>query len=330
LFQQYKKRLPLEQRNIDKLTLFDLYKIEEQINKPSLEDNQPDEKFGSDVKVWYNGPLGYLITPLTKEAAIKYSKGTKWCTGAEHNNRFDHYNFTGSLFIWKDKNGEKYQFHIFEKQYMNAQDDEIPSKQLEYFKEHPILKNIFDEQSELYNYSENHRRNNIYKHLDEMNNCMEQYMKKKDISKITVDNLILISDWIYDGDFDQLEDLTLLFVKLHTPNMIKLSEFKRPDKHKSLYLYFVYVKQLVNNVLPIMKTTPITRIDTFFEKIQLYKLHGARYANEGDIISNQFQRELQVCDTLKNIPLNFVPFEGLIDWSVFLKYKESAMYLYKY
>ena len=79
IFQKFKNRLPQEKRDINKLTIFDLYDIEEQISKPQLND-ESKEQFGPDVKVWYNGLLGYLITPLTKEAAKKYSKGTRWCT----------------------------------------------------------------------------------------------------------------------------------------------------------------------------------------------------------------------------------------------------------
>ena len=170
LFQKYKKRLPLEQRNIDKLTIFDLYKIEDQINKPQFDDTQQDEKFGSDVKVWYNGPVGYLITPLTKEAAIEYSKGTKWCTGAEKNNRFNYYNKQGNLYIWKDKNGDKYQFHPSTSQYMNAQDNEISKEMLNKFKTHPILKEIFNTNGKIYLVVQQQfqsRLYNILKPLDE-------------------------------------------------------------------------------------------------------------------------------------------------------------------
>jgi len=147
IFQKFKNRLPQEKRDINKLTIFDLHDIEEQISKPQLNNknnNESKEQFGPDVKVWYNGPLGYLITPLTKEAAKKYSKGTRWCTGAENENanKFDDYNSSGSLFIWKDKNGEKYQFSIDSNEYVDSHDEPIDDETILVFKKHPVLKEL--------------------------------------------------------------------------------------------------------------------------------------------------------------------------------------------
>ena len=145
VFQQYKQRLPQEKRDINKLTVFDLYNVEEQIKAPHINSDTISNNFDEAVKVWYDGPLGYLITPLTKEAAQKYSKGTKWCTGAMEHNRFDYYNRRGPLFIWRDKNGEKFQFHGIgtdDESMMDARDEYISSKLFEKFKIHPVLKEL--------------------------------------------------------------------------------------------------------------------------------------------------------------------------------------------
>ncbi len=156
IFQQYKQRLPQEKRDINKLNVFDLYDIEKQITAPSLQNNQQNVEFSSDVKVWYNGPLGYLITPLTQEAAIKYSNGTKWCTGAkDKNNKFNAYNRRGPLFIWRDKNGQKYQFHSVgydNNELMDASNNVISQQDYLKLKKHPVLKELLNEDGKIFNY----------------------------------------------------------------------------------------------------------------------------------------------------------------------------------
>jgi len=69
-----------------------------------------------------------VIIPEDQKAACYYGQGTRWCTAAKNNNRFDYYasNSNGPLFIVIPKNpnheGEKYQLHFESGQYMNEED----------------------------------------------------------------------------------------------------------------------------------------------------------------------------------------------------------------
>ena len=105
-----------------------------------------------DIKVWYDGPLGQLVTPLTKSASCEFGRGTKWCTAGERVNYFDSYNEDGPLYIWRDKNGEKYQFWIDEQtgkdfQFMDSKDNsmfEFHWDTLDQYRHrHPVLKKLF-------------------------------------------------------------------------------------------------------------------------------------------------------------------------------------------
>jgi lambda repressor-like predicted transcriptional regulator len=97
------------------------------------------------VEVLYNGPLGLLTVPKSKKASCILGSSTRWCTAATDYNYFSIYNRSGPLYIWRDKNGEKYQFHFPSNQYMDKQDRSISKELMRYFSnEHPILKKLFD------------------------------------------------------------------------------------------------------------------------------------------------------------------------------------------
>ena len=150
IFQQYKKRLPQEKRDINKLSLFDLYDIESSISNASLQQPSESEDFGPDVKVLYNGPLGWLAIPQTEEASCRLGRGTKWCTAAtKYENRFEDYMDYGDLYVWKDKNGEKFQFWYPTREFSNLspqlandKDVYITKEQFDKFIKHPILKKV--------------------------------------------------------------------------------------------------------------------------------------------------------------------------------------------
>lgn len=112
----------------------------------SKDKEPPTFEVPKDSKVIYNGPLGLLAVPKTKEASCELGSGTTWCTAGKKSNMFKQYDVKGPLYIWRDKNGEKYQFHFPDKyfQFMDSSDNEIIPSTLEYFrKEHPILKQLF-------------------------------------------------------------------------------------------------------------------------------------------------------------------------------------------
>lgn len=68
-----------------------------------------------------------IIVPKTREAAIYYGKGTKWCTASTGGyNYFERYNNEGRLYININKNtGDKYQFHFESNSFMDAEDKPI-------------------------------------------------------------------------------------------------------------------------------------------------------------------------------------------------------------
>ena len=68
-----------------------------------------------------------IIVPKTREAAIYYGKGTKWCTASNRGyNYFGLYNSEGRLYININKNtGDKYQFHFESNSFMDAEDKPI-------------------------------------------------------------------------------------------------------------------------------------------------------------------------------------------------------------
>lgn len=84
-----------------------------------------------------------ILIPRTKEAAMYYGKGTKWCTSATNHNEFNFYNSEGPLYIIINKSNpsEKYQFHFESYQFMNSEDKDIDLKQ--FLKENPEIKKFF-------------------------------------------------------------------------------------------------------------------------------------------------------------------------------------------
>ena len=82
----------------------------------------------------------------TKEASCKYGAGTRWCTAANKNNKFNSYNKSGDLYVIKGKNGDKHQLYLDkngekDNELRNEDDEEIPIHEL--VKKHPELKNGF-------------------------------------------------------------------------------------------------------------------------------------------------------------------------------------------
>ena len=147
-FISVKNRLPLEQRDIGR---FDFYKLDDLIDKTMNVELGKDNATSNGTfpvvpnsKVLYNGPLGQLAIPETEEASCELGRGTKWCTAAESDNMFDVYSQKGPLYVWRDKTGEKYQFHFEATQFMDSKDRPIDSDTLTYFRtRHPVLSKMF-------------------------------------------------------------------------------------------------------------------------------------------------------------------------------------------
>jgi len=144
-FDKLKPRLP--EKDINRFTFHELESQIDKVLNPEL--NSTDSKEGNfevpeDAEVLYSGPLGQLTSPKTEEAACELGKGTKWCTSSKENNMFSRYNEKGKLYIWRDRDGSKYQFHFKTSQFMDAKDKEISYDKLTEFRtKHPVLKKLF-------------------------------------------------------------------------------------------------------------------------------------------------------------------------------------------
>lgn len=89
----------------------------------------------NDVGVWHL---------KNEESACKYGKNTKWCTAADHNNKFNEYNTTSPIYFIKGRNEnneiKKYQFHPESGQFMDEKNEYIDVK--DFVKRNPELKNV--------------------------------------------------------------------------------------------------------------------------------------------------------------------------------------------
>lgn len=146
LFREIKNKL--EQRDINRYTYYtlsDLIDKEYNIELNNSVDNAGQENDNKDIQVLYDGPLGNLSIPLTQEASCKLGRGTRWCTAMQNYNMFDEYSSEGSLYIWRDNAGNKYQFHFGKfLQFMDSRDRPINDLLLGEFRStHPVLNKLF-------------------------------------------------------------------------------------------------------------------------------------------------------------------------------------------
>jgi hypothetical protein len=115
--------------DIGKLGADQLEGIAEKIEAQILPKNIRDKNRG-DAEVVYEDNDVRVIHPKDQAAACYYGQGTRWCTAAtKGDNYFDSYNRSGPLYIILPKKpkyqGEKYQLHINEKQFMNELDEPV-------------------------------------------------------------------------------------------------------------------------------------------------------------------------------------------------------------
>ena len=146
-FISIKPRLPVDQRDIGR---FDFYKLDDLVDKtltPDMDQGKANTGLTSipDTKVLYNGPLGQLVIPLTRDASCALGKNTSWCTARDDiNNMFNQYNKEGPLYVWIGKDGKRYQFHFESAQCMDSKDRPIDEKTINYFRlQHPVLSKLF-------------------------------------------------------------------------------------------------------------------------------------------------------------------------------------------
>lgn len=146
-FHSLKSRLPIDKRDINRMDLHQLEELIDSILDISLEDESSlkgSREIPPDTEVLYNGPLGLLVVPKTKEASCELGRGTKWCTASSRSdNPFDRYNEQGNLYIWIDKSGAKYQFHFDTLQFTDAQDRLLTKDEMSDLRNNPVLRKLF-------------------------------------------------------------------------------------------------------------------------------------------------------------------------------------------
>jgi hypothetical protein len=109
VFHKAKPRLPVEQRDINRFDLHQLYELVDSFSDTQDTANTDTKLNRPDVEVIYNGPLGTIAIPKTEEASCELGSGTQWCTAGKTNNVFINY-ANAPLIIFQEPGGAKYQF----------------------------------------------------------------------------------------------------------------------------------------------------------------------------------------------------------------------------
>lgn len=65
------------------------------------------DEIRAETEFLYDGPEGLIVIPKTERASCFWGQGTRWCTAAKDDNKFDCYNDKGPLVIYIPSSGEK-------------------------------------------------------------------------------------------------------------------------------------------------------------------------------------------------------------------------------
>jgi hypothetical protein len=94
----------------------------------------------SQIVTVYQGPEGWIRIPKTIEAAKFLGQNTRWCTAAEKNNYFDHYNKSDVLFVIYNKADKtRTQLHIDSGQFADEADRNIGMTKVHEWAWDPII-----------------------------------------------------------------------------------------------------------------------------------------------------------------------------------------------
>jgi hypothetical protein len=102
-------------------------------------------KSGADAII--DEPDFKVIIPRTEAASKLYGKGTKWCTSADKDCLFNHYNDQGDLYILMAKvNGKnrKFQFHYETESFMNERDAPVSQADIDALSKLPEYKKFLN------------------------------------------------------------------------------------------------------------------------------------------------------------------------------------------
>ena len=158
-FDKLKPRL--EKRDINQFSFYELDEAIDKVLNPEIKEvlvtKTIKEKGAFPIikgtKILYNGPFGQLASPQTPAAARQLGAGTKWCTTQA--SFFKDYTETSDLYVWRDRNGSKYQYQI-QHDYANriqlydARDRVLDWAEQQKFEEHPVLGQIIKNQIKAY------------------------------------------------------------------------------------------------------------------------------------------------------------------------------------
>jgi hypothetical protein len=176
--------------------------------------------------VLYDGSTARVIVPQDEAAACYYGQGTKWCTAAtKGKNYFEYYNNSGPLYIILPKDqkydGEKYQLHFDDEQFMDEQDDPIdimwflkdrfPELKDFFFKVEPQLKDAVafadDELLEkLMNIMVQPVKEQIYEHISNMESEDDYYRGWQEEKARELGYLLNNDGTPFEGDPDDLDE----------------------------------------------------------------------------------------------------------------------------
>lgn len=158
-FDKLKPRL--EKRDINQFSFYELDETIDRVLNPVIEEVLVTKTVKEEgafpiikgSKILYNGPFGQLASPQTASAAKQLGAGTKWCTTQA--SVFKDYTENSDLYVWRDRNGSKYQYQIFHDyanriQFYDARDRALNWAEQQKLEQHPVLGKVLKQQEEAF------------------------------------------------------------------------------------------------------------------------------------------------------------------------------------
>lgn len=127
--------------------LYDALEPFEENEADAMSARQQKKLVKSDAEKLIDTPDFKVIIPKTEAAAKYYGANTKWCTAADEDCMFDHYNAQGPLFIiiaGEGAKARKFQLHYESGQFMDERDQELSSSDIAYLSKFPQYKDFLE------------------------------------------------------------------------------------------------------------------------------------------------------------------------------------------
>ena len=148
-FEKFKPRIAIKDINSYK-SLGQLHDVLAQFDDETAASGKAKTKeIKAGAKKFMDTPNFKVIIPKTEESACLYGTGTKWCTTAEKDNKFDSYNKQGDLYIILTKidgKDRKFQFHYESDSFMDERNQEITQKDIASLSEIPEYADFLNSQ----------------------------------------------------------------------------------------------------------------------------------------------------------------------------------------